>query len=85
MDPLFIVLGLAVPVLGFFFRPTRLIGRGGPWVLVGAGLLVVSMMLLFLSVKDIGQPVQAGSGSVAGEVQGLSEDNVRSLVKAIGG
>ena len=81
MDMLWLVGGGVLSLLLIFFRPTRVIGKGGPWVLVGAVMLVVSMMLLFWSVKDVGQP---GDGGDQGEAAGLSGQDVEALVKALG-
>lgn len=81
MDMLWLVGGGVLSLLLIFFRPTRVIGKGGPWVLVGAVMLVVSMMLLFWSVKDVGQPGDVGD---QGEAAGLSGQDVEALVKALG-
>ena len=81
MDMLWLVGGGVLSLLLIVFRPTRVIGKGGPWVLVGAAMLVVSMMLLFWSVRDVGQPVEGGA---QGEAAGLSGQDVEALVKALG-
>lgn len=47
-------LGLALPLLRFVFFPIKAIGRGGNWTLMGAAMLVLAMMGLFLMVKDFG-------------------------------
>ena len=80
MDMLWLVGGGVLSLLLVVFRPTRVIGKGGPWVLVGAVMLVVSMMLLFWSVKDVGQPGDGGDQGAAG----LSGQDVDALVKALG-
>jgi hypothetical protein len=81
MDVLWLVGGGVLSLLLIFFRPTRVIGKGGPWVLVGAVMLIVSMMMLFWSVKDFGEPVDGGA---QGEAAGLSGQDVDALVKALG-
>ena len=80
MDMLWLVGGGVLSLLLIFFRPTRVIGKGGPWVLVGAVMLVVSMMLLFWSVRDVGVP----GGGDRGEAAGLRGKDVEALVKALG-
>lgn len=82
MDMLWLVGGGVLSLLLIIFRPTRVIGKGGPWVLVGAVMLIVSMMLLFWSVKDFGQSTDGGAAQ--GEAAGLSGQDVDALVKALG-
>lgn len=78
--------GLVVSVLGIFFRPTKLIARGGMGVLLGAALLVATMMALFLSVKDMGAPADPNGDDDASSTlaSGLSPENAEVIAQALG-
>lgn len=77
--------GLVVSVLGIFFRPTKLIARGDMGVLLGAALLVATMMALFLSVKDMGAPADANADDESSALaSGLSPENVSAIEHALG-
>lgn len=80
-----LIFGVVVSVIGIFFRPTKLIARGGMGVLLGAALLVATMMALFLSVKDIGAPTDPhGEDASSPLASGLSPENVSAIEKALG-
>lgn len=81
MDVLWLVGGAVLSLLFVVFRPTRVIGKGGPWVLVGAVMLIVSMMLLFWSVKDVGVSGGGDQGDAAGVSAGEAEE---ALARALG-
>lgn len=80
MDIVLIVLGVALSVLTFVFRPTAMVARGGNWLIFGALLIIATMMLLFFSVKDMGQPSPDGDNTEPG----LTQDNVDAIEKALG-
>jgi hypothetical protein len=80
-----VLFGIIVSVLGIFFRPTKLIARGGMGLILGAALLVATMMALFLSVKDMGTPPDPDSDDTSSTLaSGLSPDNVNAIEKALG-
>jgi len=54
-------------------------------VLLGAALLVATMMALFLSVKDIGAPADPNGDDVSSTLaSGLSPENVSAIEHALG-
>jgi hypothetical protein len=79
-----VIFGLVVSVLGIFFRPTKLIARGGMGLILGAALLVATMMALFLSVKDIGAPPDPNGDDASTLASGLSPENADVIAQALG-
>lgn len=51
MDPLLIVLLVLAPLLPVLLFPARVMGRGGNFVFVGAGLIIAMMMALFIGMQ----------------------------------
>jgi len=75
-----IALGIGGALLGllpFVFSPTKTFARGGVWRYVGAAVLVISMMLLFWTMRDLtGEGVTddvAGSGITADQIKALEK------------
>lgn len=74
------IAGIVLSVLTFVFRPTRMVARGGNWLIFGVLLIIATMMMLFFSIKDMGQPTPEDDG----QELGLSKDNVEAIQKALG-
>ncbi len=77
--------GLVVSVLGIFFRPTKLMARGGMGLILGAALLIATMMALFLSVKDMGAPADPNADDASTTLtSGLSPESADVIAQALG-
>lgn len=64
MDFWLLLISLVLPLLRFVFFPIKTVGRGGNWTLMGAAMIVVAMMGLFLMVRDLGGSGPAPQDSV---------------------
>ncbi len=69
--------GMAIlGMLPFVFSPTRTFARGGVWKYVGAALIVISAMMLFLSVRDL-----TGEGAGDDSMPAVSDADLKALEK----
>ena len=50
---LLLALTIGLPILKIVLFPTKTIGRGGNWVIVGAAMIVAMMMVLWFGMQSI--------------------------------
>lgn len=87
MNMLAIAGSAVLGVLPFIFSPTRTFARGGMWRFAGAGLLVLSMLLLFWTIRDMSSVLDGdtlGLGVDPGAPE-ITDADVKALEKALGG
>jgi hypothetical protein len=74
MNALILVVSVVLPLLPVVMFPTRFFGRGMGSTVLGAGLLVGMMMLLYFGLQTMGGGGEAASTDVAGLPAGSDAD-----------
>jgi hypothetical protein len=74
MNALLLIVSVVLPLLPVVMFPTRFFGRGMMSTVLGAGLLVGMMMLLYFGLQSMGGDAAAGPGDVAGLSSGSDAD-----------
>ena len=72
--------GAVLGLLPFVFSPTRTFARGGVWRFAGAAILIVSVMLLFFDLREMG----SGGDDASADTPTLSTADVSALEKLFG-
>ncbi|HWA42939.1 MAG TPA: hypothetical protein VHA10_06995 [Hypericibacter adhaerens] len=73
MNALFLIVSVVLPLLPVVLFPTRFIGRGVAGTLLGAGLLVGMMMLIYWGLT--------GVSTLTGDL-GMSDNDASALASA---
>jgi len=80
MNAIILVVSVVLPLLPIIMFPTRFFGRGLGSTLLGAGLLVGMMMLLYWSLGSFAGDTSSGSTDTAA-VAGMSDADMAALEK----
>jgi hypothetical protein len=79
MSALILIASVVLPLLPVVLFPTRFFGRGTGMTLVGAGLLVGLMMLIYWSLSAFTAPDTSGSDIAA--LAGVNDADIAALEK----
>ena len=74
MNALLLIVSVVVPLVPVIIFPTRFFGRGLASTVLGAGLLVGLMMLLYFGLQSMGGDGQSASGDLAALPSGADAD-----------
>ena len=70
MEILLLVLTAGLPIIKILLFPTRTMGRGGNWTLVGAAMIVGLMMVLWFGMQSFTETSSAVAAAPAGQATG---------------
>ena len=79
MNALILIASVVLPLLPIVLFPTRFFGRGTGRTLLGAGLLVGMMMLVYWSLHTFAAPDTTPANADHAALAGVSAADIRAL------
>ena len=61
-----LLLTIGLPIMKIVLFPTRAVGRGGNWVIVGAAMIVAMMMVLWFGMQQFSDTAGDAAAAHAG-------------------
>ena len=78
MNTVFLILSVVLPLLPVVLFPTRFIGRGRTSTLLGAGMIVGMMMLIYFGLQGMGGLVGKDDAD-SSDAAALSDSDMNAL------
>ena len=81
MNAIILIVSVVLPLLPIVLFPTRFFGRGTGMTLLGAGLLVGMMMLVYWSLSGLTATDTTSSDADTAALAGVSDADISALAK----